>query len=127
MKINTKKIILIVSIIFLAIVMVTFFVNNTYAAIDFNPNDYAPGSMTEVTGGTELEKIGNRIIGALRTIGSAVSVIVLMVIGIKYMMGSVEEKAEYKKTMTPYVIGAFMVFGITNIIAIIIDIVQGIL
>ena len=43
------------------------------------------------------------------------------------MMGSVEEKAEYKKTMTPYVIGAFMVFGITNIIAIIIDIVQGIL
>ena len=35
------------------------------------------------------------------------------------MMGSAEEKAEYKKTLLPYFIGAFFVFGagvITTII-----------
>ena len=35
------------------------------------------------------------------------------------MMGSVEEKAQYKETMKPYLIGAIMLFGITNILYII--------
>ena len=30
-------------------------------------------------------------------------------------MGSAEEKAEYKKTMLPYVIGAILVFAASNI------------
>ena len=36
--------------------------------------------------------------------------IILVVLGIKYMMGSAEEKAEYKKTMIPYVVGAILIF-----------------
>ena len=38
-----------------------------------------------------------------------------MVLGIKYMMGSAEEKAEYKKTMIPYVVGAILIFAATTI------------
>ena len=45
----------------------------------------------------------------------AVSVIVLLVLGIKYMIGSAEEKAEYKKTMIPYLVGAVLVFGASAI------------
>ena len=41
------------------------------------------------------------------------------------MMGSVEEKAEYKKTMMPYIIGAFMLFGITNLLGILNSITDG--
>lgn len=52
-------------------------------------------------------------------IGTITSVLALIIIGIKYMVGSVEEKAEYKKTMKPYLIGAVMVFSITNIIFVI--------
>ncbi len=52
-------------------------------------------------------------------IGTITSVLALIIIGIKYMVGSVEEKAEYKKTMQPYLIGTVMVFSITNIIFII--------
>ena len=48
----------------------------------------------------------------------------LMILAIKYMLGSVEEKAQYKKTMFPYVIGCVLIFGITNILAIIIDMVS---
>ena len=42
---------------------------------------------------------------------SVLAVIILIILGIKYMMGSAEEKAEYKKTLLPYFIGALFVFG----------------
>ena len=50
------------------------------------------------------------ILGIIQVVGTVISVIMLMVIGIKYMMGSVEEKAEYKETLKPYLIGAFLLF-----------------
>ena len=40
-------------------------------------------------------------------------------IGIKYILGSVEEKAEYKQTLKPYLIGAILVFGISNVLSIV--------
>jgi len=57
----------------------------------------------------------NKVIFVIQVVASIISVAVLMVLGIKYMMGSVEAKAEYKKTMIPYLVGAILVFGITNI------------
>ena len=50
----------------------------------------------------------------LIVIGVVVGAITILVIGIKYMVGSVEQKAEYKKTLVPYAIGAMMVFAISN-------------
>lgn len=61
----------------------------------------------------EAEKIGNIIFGIARAVGIICSVAALMLIGIKYMLGSVEEKAEYKKTMGVYITGAILVFGVT--------------
>lgn len=54
---------------------------------------------------SEFDDIGSIIFGAIQGLGIGISVIVLLIIGIKYMMGSVEEKAEYKKSMIPYIIG----------------------
>lgn len=54
---------------------------------------------------------GKQIVGILQTVGIVLSVIILIVIGIKYMMGSAEEKAEYKKTFMPYIIGAALIFA----------------
>lgn len=71
-------------------------------------------------------RIGNSIIGTITVIASIISVIALIVLGIKYMLGSVEERAEYKKVLWPYFIGAIMVFGITNIINLIINLVGNI-
>ena len=31
------------------------------------------------------------------------------------MMGSAEEKAEYKKTMIPYLVGAILIFAASNL------------
>ena len=40
------------------------------------------------------------------------------------MLGSVEDKAEYKQDMIPYLIGALLLFGITGFLKILIAIGQ---
>lgn len=65
---------------------------------------------TSGQGATEIADLGKRLVGILQTIGIVLSVVILVVLGIKYMMGSAEEKAEYKKTMIPYVVGAAFIF-----------------
>lgn len=57
----------------------------------------------------------NVIVSVIEAVGIILSVIILIVIGIKYMLGSVEERADYKKTMIPYLIGAFLVFTVSLI------------
>ncbi len=68
---------------------------------------------TENTG--DITKVGNKIMGILQVVGVLIAVIILMVLGIKYMMGSAEEKAEYKKTMIPYIVGAILIFAAATI------------
>ena len=96
------------------------------ARINFDPNDeiWRPSSTTSAQGADRVLEIGNDIIGVIQLVGSLISVGVLVVIGIRYMMGSVEERASYKKAMTPYLIGAVMLFAITNILAIIVNLVK---
>ena len=45
-----------------------------------------------------------------------VAIIMVGILGIKYMLGSVDEKSEYKKDMIPYFVGAILLFGITAIV-----------
>lgn len=74
----------------------------------------------QIEAGT-LKNAGNNTVKVISTIGVVVSVIMLIILGIKYMMGSTEEKAEYKKTLLPYVIGAGLVFAASSIAQIIYD------
>ena len=119
---NIKKMI----IIFIMICMYIIMINNYSFSFVLNPGGYEPASTTDASQTTQLQNIANDIISPLRFIGTIVSVIALMIIGVKYMLGSVEEKAEYKKTMKPYIIGAIMLFGITNLLGILVGIIGGI-
>ena len=93
----------------------------------FDASTYQPSSTTDATGASKIQDLGNVMISVIRTVGTIISVAILSIIGIKYMTGSVEEKAEYKKTMIPYVIGAVILFGITSFLGIILDLVKGLI
>lgn len=86
---------------------------------EFYPEYYKPDSPDNASNADKLLEIGNDIVGFLQIVGSILSVIVLVVLGIKYMVGSAEDRASYKKTMIPYLIGAIMVFAITNFLGIV--------
>ncbi len=73
----------------------------------FNPSDYEPDEVSNTEAKSVFTKTGV-ILGAVRNISAVTAVIVLMVIGLKYMIGSAEEKANYKQTMVPYIIGCVL-------------------
>ena len=99
--------------IFCIILMVCMFLSTVNTMVFAG---ITPGELTgQATLGTEGNNLVGKIISWLTGIGMAVSVIVLLVLGIKYMIGSAEEKAEYKKTMIPYLVGAILVFGASAI------------
>lgn len=88
-------------------------------------------SVTDVTGNqavsaAPIKTVGNTVVTILSTIGSFVSVVVLVVLGIKYMTGSVEERAQYKSSMMPYFIGAILVFAASTIAGVVYNMAQGI-
>ena len=62
-----------------------------------------------------LTNVGANIVSIITTIGIVVALVVLLVLRIKYMMGSASEKAQYKKTMIPYLVGAVLIFGASAI------------
>ena len=86
---------------------------DTSTATTINPDDYKPTANTDTT--LSFQKAGV-VLGAIRNISAVVSVIVLMVIGVKYMIGSVDEKANYKQTMIPYIIGCIMSVAGTTLV-----------
>ena len=81
-------------------------------------NSYAQDPASDPT---EFRQKANKVIGIIQVCGSIFSVIALIAIGIRYMFSSIEEKAEYKKTMMGYIIGCVMVFCLTNILAFVYD------
>lgn len=90
--------------------------------------DKVISSFTPKTGEStsNIQTLGEQITGILQVIGIVVAVVVLTVVGIKYMMGSAEEKAEYKKVMVPYIIGALLVFAATSIVRVVYQLTQNI-
>lgn len=58
-----------------------------------------------------IKNVGSNVLKVLQVLGVVLSVVMLIIIGIKYMLGSIEEKAQYKKSLMPYVIGAAIVFS----------------
>ena len=79
---------------------------------------YTPGDVSTndaVAGGDKVKDLGGDILGIIQIAGTIIAVGVLMVLGVKYMMGSAEEKASYKKTMIPYIVGAVLIFAASNI------------
>ena len=111
-----KKSIKIIATLLLAVMIISMF--STVFAADPKAGVTDPGSLSG-TGTDKFDSIGKRIIGMVQAIGSIVSVLILVVLGIKYMMGSAEEKAEYKKTLLPYIIGAALVFAASTIASVV--------
>ncbi len=70
----------------------------------------------------KLIEFSDMMANALIGIGTAIAVIYSVVLGIKFMMGSMEEKAEIKESLVPFIIGCIVLFGAFTIWKIVINI-----
>jgi type IV secretory pathway VirB2 component (pilin) len=113
-----KKTVRIISTILLTIMLVTSIAGVVFAAPDI---DKTIGDIDGAKAGdtTKVTNIGGKIINIIQVVGIVVAIAVVLIIGIKYMTGSVEQKAEYKKVMIPYIIGAVLLVAGTSIVKVI--------
>lgn len=114
---SKKSIRIISTLLTVAIVLMSL----TSSAFALNNPSELKGATGAVNGTDTIVKAGNKIISLIRTVGMVIAVIILMVLGIKYMMGSSEEKASYKKTMMPYLIGAVLLFAASALAGMVFD------
>ena len=112
---NIKLINKIVEILIVLIMLSTVFSNIVYAkpSTIVNTNDYGQGNLGN---NTKALGIVGTILSVIQIVGVIVAVISISILGIKYMTGSVEQKAEYKKTMIPFIIGIALIVASTTII-----------
>lgn len=64
----------------------------------------------------------NGVIGLLQLVGSGIAIIVVTILGIKYILASPSDKADVKKSIMPILIGCILLFGGVNIVAMIANI-----
>lgn len=117
-----------VKILSIALIVLTVLlaISNVVLATDI------PGKIDTIAKGNadantdKVVNLGATIVTIIQTVGTVVAVVVLLILGIKYMMGSAEEKAEYKKTMIPYLVGAILIFASTTIVNVVYNIANGV-
>lgn len=122
LKKNSKLIAVVILFILLSIVACTSVYGLEHNPID-DPEYFKPN---ELENADSLTNIGNSIVTLINIIGVVASVVTLFLIGIKYMTGSLEEKANYKQTMIPYIIGAVLLFASSFFVNIIYNVIMDI-
>ena len=101
------------------LIVITFFYEFSYAtgsdinSIEVGMSNTVTYDPKDVDG--PFGKALNTIIGIIQFSGSGIAIIVVSILGIKYLMTSPSEKAEVKKQAMPVVIGCTLLFGAVNI------------
>ena len=108
----------ILTIIFIIVINVIFFNINVVQAAGLSDiitgaDDFlkAGEGQNVVIDETKLQDSSKEIYNILLIIGICVAVIVAAILGIKFMLGSMEEKAQIKEALIPFIIGCIVVFG----------------
>ena len=130
MKIMAKTILIIL------LISLTFFIvspiNNSYAS---GLGEIITGADKFISDGagetspikeSDLKNISDPIYTVLLVLAIVIAVVVGLVIGIKFMTGSVAEKAKIKETLIPYIAGCIVIFGAFAIWRLVVNIMRGI-
>lgn len=106
--------------IFIVLILINiFFINTNVVRAEGMKNIIDGGSSFIQAGGQsqyeldtdQLKNASNTIYNTLLLTGMAIAVIASSILGIKFMIGSVEEKAQIKEALVPFVIGCIVIFG----------------
>lgn len=112
-----------ISIFCFLIIFTIFFQIFPQFAYATNPNFdtgvYDPGNDHSGTPGNTVAKIVGTALTFVQIVAAGISVVMLITLGVKYMTGSVEAKADVKNNTVTYAIGAGIAFGATAIATIV--------
>lgn len=109
-----------ISMVVVIMIMIFTLLSAVYEVkADFNPGDIINKVGTEANttnvDTTLLNDKAGKILAYIRNIAVIAGVIVITILGVKYMTGSLEEKAEYKKSFIPLIVGIIVIMAATAI------------
>ena len=84
-----------------------------------DPGGFTGEVDTSQGAGLAVTNLSNQIIGIIQIIGTAIAVVMLIWLAIKYISAAPSEKADIKKSATIYVVGALLLFGAVGVLQII--------
>lgn len=97
-----------------------------YAVNAFTYSGTYDGTLGDVGGAdATIGKVTSTVLDAVRYAGYGISLIMLTYIFIKYMLSGASEKAEVKKNLIPFVIGAVILFAASSIVGILKEVANG--
>ena len=99
-------------ILFLSLVMIFICLPKINVVKAIEPSTWNPMNKT-IEGENELTLKAATVVAVIRNIGLIVALIALLIIAIRNMVASVEEKSIIKKALPGYLLGVFMVVAIT--------------
>lgn len=73
----------------------------------------------ETGAGDKVENVATAVVFVAKIVALAVAMIMLLVIAIKYMFAAPGEKADLKKNVIVYVVGAIILFAVSGILQLI--------
>ena len=90
-----------------------------YATGDIDTDKYK--DIYRKDGNTKLAEAGGGVLAVVQVVGISCGVIMLLILGVKYMMMSstADDKATIKEKLIPYVIGAVLLFGGTGLLSLV--------
>ena len=109
-----KKIIKIILIVLLLLTVGLIISNNAFASWNMDLESYDRDNAGRA--GNKITNVMGAVINMMSTIGAGIAIIMLIVIGIQYVSKGAEGKAEAKKDLTGYIIGAVILFGVSGIL-----------
>lgn len=100
------------------LIFLIFFITNTHVVLAEDIDNIISGSKSFIniaeTGKIETSKMkdtSNIIYNILLSVSIGIAVIYGSILGVKFMMGSIEEKAELKESLIPFFVGCIVIFS----------------
>lgn len=112
----------IISILLIMLLLMSICITNQSFATGINDiiNNMSGVSIAPDTANTSrITKVINNVIGIIQVVGTGISLIVISLLGIKYILASPSDKADVKKNIMPILIGCVLLFAAVNIAGII--------
>lgn len=107
-------------IVILILILLIF--TSTANAFEGKISNFENNSDKNVKGVTSVvNNIGGTVLSIIRIVSVTIALVMLLVIAMKYMLASPGDRADIKKHAVAYIVGAFILFGVTGIISILTD------
>lgn len=113
----SKKITKIILLTMIAIFLCSAFYTSMATVLDNFKGDISKAS----EGAGKIREIMAIVLEIVRTVGAGLAVLIIIVIGCKYIIASAGERADIKKNAVPYVIGVVVLFASSAIAGILKD------